>query len=175
MSMRYFRYPNAAKAALRQLIKEAINAWGDSAPIRFRKADSGWEFQIQMSYADNCNPNGCTLAQAFFPDQGRHRLRLFPQMFTQSRKEIVDTFIHEIGHMFGLRHFFANLSEQAWPSEIFGTHQAFTIMNYGLMSELTETDKSDLKNLYQSVWNGTLDNVNGTPIVLFDPYHYALP
>ena len=45
-------------------------------------------------------------------------------MFAQNRKEQVDTFIHEIGHVFGLRHFFANISETAWPSEIFGDAQA---------------------------------------------------
>ena len=96
-------------------------------------------------------------------------------MFTQSQKEIVDTFIHETGHIFGLRHFFANLTEAAWPSAIFGTHRAFSIMNYGRMSELTTDDKNDLKNLYESVWNGSLDNINGTPIVQFRPFHYAVP
>ena len=65
-------------------------------------------------------------------------------MFTQARKEQVDTFIHEIGHIFGLRHFFANVSETAWPSEIFGRHENFSIMNYGALSELTDADKDDL-------------------------------
>ena len=71
------------------------------------------------------------LASAFFPDAGRHPLTIYPRMFTQSRKEQVDTLIHEIGHTFGLRHFFAQVSESAWPSVVFGTHQAFSIMNYG--------------------------------------------
>ena len=48
-------------------------------------------------------------------------------------------------------------------------------MNYGSKSELTGQDRSDLRNLYESVWNGVLDNVNGTPIVLFRPFHYAAP
>ena len=95
-------------------------------------------------------------------------------MFTQSRKEMIDTFIHETGHIFGLRHFFANLTEQALPSEIFGTHRPFSIMNYGHRSELTADDKNDLKKLYELTWNGSLDNVNGTPIVQFKPFHYAV-
>ena len=59
-------------------------------------------------------------------------------MFTQEPEEQVETLIHEIGHVFGLRHFFANVSETAWPSEIFGTHDTFSIMNYGRASQLTD-------------------------------------
>lgn len=63
--------------------------------------------------ADQCNAFGCILASAFFPDAGRHDLNLYPKLFTLGREEQVETFIHEIGHVFGLRHFFANVSEQA--------------------------------------------------------------
>jgi hypothetical protein len=92
-------------------------------------------------------------------------------MFTQSRKEQVDTLIHEIGHTFGLRHFFANVSETAWPSQVFGTHKPFSIMNYGNQSELTDDDKADLKRLYQAAWSGELTKINGTPIQLVKPFH----
>lgn len=105
-SMRYFRNPVRAKRYVQQLLAEAINAWGYSAPVRFTYTPSGWDFEIYMSSVDNCTPNGCTLASAFFPDGGRHKLRLYPQMFQQSRIEQVDTLIHELGHVFGLRHFF---------------------------------------------------------------------
>ena len=44
-------------------------------------------------------------------------------------------------------------------------------MNYGWRSVLTETDRSDLNRLYESVWSGELTNVNGTPIRLVQPYH----
>jgi hypothetical protein len=91
-------------------------------------------------------------------------------MFELPLNEWVETLVHEIGHVFGLRHFFANVNENAWPSEIFGNHSRFSIMNYGPDSRLTETDKSDLRTLYQLVWSGQLTNVNGTPIRLFRPY-----
>ena len=82
--------------------------------------------------------NGYVLASAFFPDAGRHELVIYPKMFSQSRREQVDTLIHEVGHIFGLRHFFANIRETAWPSQVFGTHKPFSIMNYGHQSELTD-------------------------------------
>ncbi|MBC7910671.1 MAG: matrix metalloproteinase-11, partial [Pyrinomonadaceae bacterium] len=111
------------------------------------------------------------LASAFFPDAGRHKLVLYPQLFAQSKEEQVETLIHEIGHVFGLRHFFAKLSEAEWASEIFGKHKPVSIMNYGPKSQLTSEDKADLRRLYQMVWAGEMTQINGTPIRLVKPFH----
>lgn len=174
VSMTYFDNPTESKNALRGIIANAMASWGDAAPIRLKETSDTWDFEVRMSPQDSCNSQGCTLARAFFPDAGRHDLVLYPKLFEQPDDEILDTFIHEIGHIFGLRHFFAKESEQAWPSQIFGTHSKFTIMNYGELSKLTANDRSDLKQLYSSVWSGALNNINGTPITLFKPYHYHI-
>jgi Matrixin len=170
-SMRVFRNPTAAKAGVRRLLGEALLAWGDAAPIRFTEKSDAWDFEVVMRRADDCDASGCVLASAFFPDAGRHRLVLYPEMFRQSRQEQVETLVHEIGHVFGLRHFFANVSETAFPSEIFGVHKPFSIMNYGSKSRLTSNDKADLKRLYQMAWSGRLTEINGTPIKLVRPFH----
>jgi hypothetical protein len=170
-SMAHFDDPEAAKSAIKELFGEALVAWGDAAPVQFAQRADAWDFEIVMRDVDRCNINGCVLASAFFPDAGRHELILYPKMFEQTHKEQVDTMIHEIGHVFGLRHFFANVSETAWPSVIFGAHKPFTIMNYGSQSELTDDDKADLKRLYQTAWSGELTEINGTPIRLVKPFH----
>ena len=170
-TMKYFKSPAAAKTEIRKLLGEALLAWGDAAPIKFAERNDASDFEIVMRRTDDCDANGCVLASAFFPDSGRHQLTLYPKMFTQVRQEQVETLIHEIGHVFGLRHFFANVSETAWPSQIFGTHKPFSIMNYGSQSALTADDKSDLKRLYQLVWAGGLTQINGTPIKLVPAYH----
>jgi hypothetical protein len=170
-SLHFFESPAAAKAEIRKLFGEALLAWGDAAPVKFAEREDAWDFEIVMRESDRCTIDGCVLARAFFPDAGRHELRIYPKMFEQSREEQVETLIHEIGHAFGLRHFFANLTEVFAPSVIFGTHKRFTIMNYGPDSKLTEDDKSDLKRLYQSVWSGELTEINGTPIRLVSPFH----
>jgi len=170
-SMSFFEDPEAAKTAIKVLLGESLLAWGDAAPVKFTQRDDAWDFEIVVRQADRCNINGCVLASAFFPDAGRHELRIYPRMFTQSRKEQVDTLIHEIGHTFGLRHFFANISEEAWPSQIFGEHRPFSIMNYGSQSELTDDDKADLKRLYQTAWSGELTEINRTPIRFVKPFH----
>lgn len=170
-TMKYFKSPAAAKTEIRKLLGEALLAWGDAAPIKFAERSDVSDFEIVMRRNDDCDANGCVLASAFFPDSGRHRLTLYPRMFTQTRQEQVETLIHEIGHVFGLRHFFANVSETAWPSQIFGTHKPFSIMNYGSQSALTADDRSDLKRLYQLVWSGELTQINGTPIKLVKAFH----
>jgi hypothetical protein len=174
-SMDYFQNPAAAKTYIRNLFAEALLAWGSAAPVTFKYDEDLWDFEIVMRPADQCNGVGCVLAAAFFPDGGRHELEVYPKMFTQIRKEQVDTLIHEIGHVFGLRHFFANISENQWPSEIFGRHEKFSIMNYGEFSELTDADKEDLTLLYQSAWNGELTHINGTPIRLVKPFSATAP
>ncbi len=170
-SLERFEDPERIRSHVRELLAEALSAWGDAAPVRFRETGDAWDFAIVVRDGDRCSPLGCTLASAFFPDAGRHELVLYPKMFAQSRKEQVDTLIHETGHVFGLRHFFADVRERAWPSEVFGTHRPFSIMNYGRQSELTEDDRNDLRRLYDLAWSGALTNVNETPIRFVEPYH----
>ncbi|WP_374471510.1 matrixin family metalloprotease [Phenylobacterium sp.] len=166
-----FQNPTAAGAAIEELLAEAILAWGDAAPVKFSKNANIWDFEIVVRGSDDCDGGGCVLASAFFPDAGRHQLEIYPMMFEQPRREQVETLIHEIGHIFGLRHFFALISETAWAAEVFGEHNPFTIMNYGDESVFTDTDRADLKRLYTEAWSGALTHINGTPIRLVRPYH----
>lgn len=173
-SLSVFQQPKSVKSRIRALLNEAITAWGDAVPIRFTEHSDNFDFEIVVEHHESCTPQGCTLARAFFPDAGRHQLIVFPTMFEQSHKEQVDTMSHEIGHVFGLRHFFAPESEIRWPSVIFGEQKPFSIMNYGDDSELTLADQRDLKSLYKGARSGQLKQINGTPIKLFRPYHYLL-
>lgn len=176
LSLSRFADPDAAKAGIRLLLGEALLKWGDAAPVRFQENDDTWDFEIVVQAKPNCDAGGCVLASAFFPDGGRHELTIFPTFFSQDKSEQVETLIHELGHVFGLRHFFALIKETAWRAEIFGTHDEsnpFSIMNYGQYSELTDTDRSDLKKLYALVWSGKLNQINGTQIRLMQPYHTA--
>ena len=174
-SLTPFENPEAAKEGIRALISETLLKWGNAAPIRFHESGAGqrWDFEVVVREQADCDVNGCVLASAFFPDAGQHELVIYPTMFEQPRAEQIETLIHEYGHVFGLRHFFANISETEWASEVFGKQSKFTIMNYGPNSKLTAADKVDLKKLYRKAWSGELDEINGTPIKLFRPYSAA--
>jgi hypothetical protein len=171
-SMQVFRDPNAAKAYIRELFARGVALWGDASPVRFTEVQDAWDFEIKMEPQANCTINGCTLARAFFPGGGQNDLALYPTLFDQTVQEQIETMAHEVGHIYGLRHFFANVSETAWASEIFGTHNQFSIMNYGHNSFMTDDDRNDLKSLYSSVWDGSLTNINGTPVQLFKPFSH---
>jgi hypothetical protein len=170
-SLRVFASPAAAKAEIRKLMGEALLEWGDATPVKFSENENLWDFEIVMRESDRCTINGCVLASAFFPDAGRHELRIYPKLFGQDRQEQLETLVHELGHTFGLRHFFAQIKEPQVPSVIFGAHNKFSIMNYGPESRLTDADRADLKRLYLSVWSGETTDINGTPIRLVKPFH----
>lgn len=169
-SLLMFENPEAIKDHVRNLLGESLMAWGTAAPVKFTEDEDVWDFEIIVRTTDDCTPSGCVLASAFFPDAGRHDITIYPMMFEQTYEEQVETMAHEIGHIFGLRHFFADVEETTWPVEIFGTHDKFSIMNYGNLSRLTNADRDDLTRLYQLVWNGAITEVNGTPIKLMKPF-----
>jgi hypothetical protein len=163
----------AAKAALRSLMGKALLLWQDAVPVKFAERTDAWDFEVVVQKNDDCDVNGCTLASAFFPDQGRHKLFVYPKSFEQPESEQIGTLAHEFGHVFGLRHFFAQISEQQWASVVFGKHRPFSIMNYGHQSRITKQDRQDLKSLYAKVWAKELTSINGTPIRLVRPYHLS--
>jgi len=163
--------PTAGRNEVTRLMGRAVMEWGDAAPITFVNREDAWDFEVVVRKTPDCDLSGCVLASAFFPDSGRHKLVIYPTMFEKSEDEQIATLAHEFGHVFGLRHFFANISETEWASEIFGVHHKFTIMNYGPNSFLTDHDKNDLKRLYEMVWDGALTDVNGTPVRLVQPFH----
>lgn len=173
-SMQRFAMPDRAATALRRLISEAVSAWGDAVPVRFVERQDDYDFEIAVREADRCSLSGCVLASAFFPDAGQHELKIYPKMFSLSRDEQVETLVHEFGHVFGLRHFFALISEKDSPAVVFGEHnpnKPFSIMNYGPECQLTEADVRDLKEVYQLAWSRKLTHINHTRIELMRPHH----
>jgi hypothetical protein len=168
----FFKNPEAAKNGVRKLFGEAIMGWKDACPVKFREVKDAWDFEINMHQVD-CDDSGCVLASSFFPGTGQNAFYIYPTMFKQSHQEQKETIEHEMGHVFGLRHFFANISETEWKSELFGKDSPFSIMNYGSKSKLTAADIKDLKRLYHLIWTDQLTEINGTSVKKFVSYHMS--
>lgn len=172
---RTLRRSGKTKDEILTLFNKAVSQWGDAAPVAFKESTTAWDFEFVFMRNDDCNQTGCVLASAFFPGGGQQQLVIYPKMFTQSETEQVETLVHELGHVFGLRHWFALLREREWAAVEFGEQNEITIMNYGEKSTLTDDDKKDLKLLYAQARNHTLTKINGTPIVLLKPYSSNVP
>ncbi|CAO3567828.1 unnamed protein product [Mortierella alpina] len=168
---RTLRESKRSKEVITKVLNEAIKRWGDSAPVSFVEDNDLWDFEIYVLNTSLCRGNNYVLAGAFFPGGGQQKLELYPTMFEALFEDQVSTLTHELGHVFGLRHWFAKSedADSGWTS------QPFTIMNYGEKSMLTENDKKDLKLLYKLAWSGELKKINSTPIVLFKPYSAHSP
>jgi Matrixin len=173
-SLARFEDPEGAKSFIQELFGAALLAWGDATPVRFVYGEEvRGDFEVAMNWCSDCTTTngstGCVLASAFFPARAHERLWLYPEMFEQSVQEMIETLVHELGHCFGLRHYFAPEEETDWPAVVFGTHKPFSIMNYGSESVLTEADRDDLKRLYEAAWSGKINNIGGLPIRLVEP------
>ena len=165
----FFNTPGEAKIYLRALIEESLERWGDSLPVKFEERESGvTDFNVVLYHEEEGNAEeGYVLASAFFPNYNEKRLVIYPTLFRLSREEQVKTLVHEWGHTLGMRHYFANTREAAWPSILFGRDNPLTIMEYGSNSILTDSDKEDLIKLYFFAWSGRLTNIGGIPIQFF--------
>lgn len=167
--------PDTMRRKVRGLFRDAVAAWEDAAPVIFKESRTGWDFEIAVLRRPDCEGDVCTLARAFFPLPVRQRLMVYPSMFEWERAEQVATMVHELGHVFGLRHFFADTDpdELEFPSYHFGSGSRFTIMNYGYESRLTEADRRDLRRLYQAAWADDAEAILGKPVKLVSAPHAA--
>lgn len=159
------------KATIANLLEKALALWGDAAPVQFRQSHYDWDLEIVISRYDRLNSEGRRVrADGFFPSETKNKLKFYPHFFGLTAAEQERIVLHELGHIFGLRHYFAGEAESDLPSHLFGEHRKFTIMNYGEFQKFSDADKRDLKRLYDLAWKGELTEIGGTPIELLAPF-----
>ncbi|QDU23395.1 reprolysin-like metallopeptidase [Urbifossiella limnaea] len=164
----FFSEPKKAMDGVKKLVTKAMGAWGAAAPVKLAYDEDDWDFEVVMNPADNRVGGGYTLARAFFPGGAQRMLMLYPRLFSLPETGVVATLCHELGHVFGLRHFFA-VEQEGGTAVPFGEHRPKTIMNYGPNSTLTAADKADLARLYKEARAGTLTKLGRWPVKLVKP------
>jgi len=149
-------------AAFESAFKTAYSKW-INGPVKIEGPVTGdYDFEVKLDekdypvFNDDGSLRGYVLASAFFPSSPQDE-RVF-HVYPRSVSSLVSTLEHEIGHVFGLRHYFG-LSEGGVAYFRHDSLNPQSIMNYGANSVLTAKDISDLRDLYQQVWSRTLTYV----------------
>ena len=97
------------------------------------------------------------LASAFFPNNVEDVLVYDFTLVSQTwRPRLRNTFLHEIGHIIGLRHEFAikpdrfgNGPETEFPAKLFGSENPNSVMSYEDVNEIQDTDREDVVKFYK--------------------------
>jgi hypothetical protein len=88
------------------------------------------------------------------------------------RKYLMNTLLHEIGHIIGLRHEFAldrntdGTLMESTPAQRFGTQNEHSVMSYDDINDIKDTDIKDVKAFYD-LENKSL--LNDVPITDYTP------
>ncbi|PNP55314.1 hypothetical protein THARTR1_04456 [Trichoderma harzianum] len=110
-------------------------------------------------------------ACSFFPNESSRELIIYPPGLREPNY-LANILAHEVGHILGLRHEFAHDKEKEYPSALFGSENADSIMNYFDHPKQFQVREQDLEELerfyaYDKVQYGKLFIVDVNPEVLF--------
>ncbi|KAH8724526.1 hypothetical protein GQ44DRAFT_760109 [Phaeosphaeriaceae sp. PMI808] len=116
------------------------------------------------------------LASAFFPNVVKDVLVYDKTLVNPKWKAILkNSFLHEIGHILGLRHEFAIKADAAGhgpekdKAVQFGSENPHSVMSYDDKNEIQDTDKEDIVKFYKLVNGAEIDSVSKLKITDYVP------
>jgi hypothetical protein len=125
---------------------EAANEWNRvlQGRVTFRWVGKLEDAAFVLAYGGN---GGSTLAQAFFPNSNDlNTLVVYSKGFEPGIiNNMSNIFLHELGHVLGLRHEFA---AQEGGNVPFGTPNPLSVMSYNFPPQIQSSDESDTKDFY---------------------------
>ncbi|PNP55309.1 hypothetical protein THARTR1_04451 [Trichoderma harzianum] len=163
-------FPTRAEGMqVKTAMKEAIGMWrGIGASFEDLEVDNNGPATFIVKYdSRRCNK---TYAISFFPDEAPGDLRVFNLALSHA-PHLANILAHEIGHILGLRHEFADEDHKEGrrlPCVLFGKKNPRSIMDYykdpGQL-QVSEQDLRELKELYEC----NDESYRGLPIHDYDP------
>ena len=172
-ALRYFvqadTFPSTQDAQdVAMTFQQAADEWNSlSLGFTFTPASTNFHFKIvyEVNDASDADEAG-RYAQAFFPHQcNRDVLVTDYALSTSSRPILQNIFLHEMGHILGLRHEFA-VAEEGYGAVRFMDNNPESVMAYNARPTMQDTDIAGVKAFYKKS-NG--DQSLGSPIVDFRP------
>ncbi|KAI2610469.1 hypothetical protein GGR54DRAFT_377596 [Hypoxylon sp. NC1633] len=153
-------------------LDEAANEWNKGIhDVCFKKVANDEPSVFQLTYGDGYGYERSRLADAFFPGdpQKQQLLYVYPPSFDKERDNygwIANIFCHELGHILGLRHEFAQSSpkEQKHPSKQLGENNSMSVMNYFDHPSKMRIQESDYRAVNQFYRSEKVDDYTIVPL-----------
>ena len=158
-------YPTPAHASYATYkLAQAANEWNShNLGVTFKWVTNLDEAAFVLEYGGN---KGNVLAESFFPNNDPlSSLFVYTGAFTEESRPILkNIFLHELGHVMGLRHEFALTEEESWAAVRFGTPNPRSVMSYAFPPTIQQSDIDDTRAFYNFAEN----EIGGIHIVDWD-------
>lgn len=149
--------PYAAHATLS--LKEAADGWNRGRiGVTFQQVADNEPATFRLSY-EQSQPQSTLLALAFLPPDPNDEKQQQPQLTVYSRAfeggfygYLSNILCHELGHILGLRHWFAKEREPGLSCVQFGQSDKLSVMNYYYHPgdwKIQKSDYHDVRRFYQ--------------------------
>ncbi|KAI2782181.1 hypothetical protein F4815DRAFT_463994 [Daldinia loculata] len=157
-------------------LEKAASEWNKGKiGIQFEKVADDKPAVFQLVYSSKYDPS--QLAYSFLPGYPPEKQRLYVCAPCFNREEphheyMANVFCHELGHILGLRHEFADIrNERRWPSLLVGRRNNSSVMNYFEHPSLLCIQEDDYKGVKQ-LYNPRNSMLCGYIIIDKDPREF---
>jgi len=124
---------------------EAAERWNKmDVGVQFKWVDKLEDAAFALAYGGD---GGSTLCKGFFPNsRDLNTLFVYQRAFQAGFvNNMANMFMHELGHIMGLRHEFANQPSGRLP---WGSSNPYSVMSYSFPQEIHDSDVKDAKSFY---------------------------
>ncbi|EXJ53315.1 uncharacterized protein A1O5_13437 [Cladophialophora psammophila CBS 110553] len=148
-------------------LNEAAEEWNRKAVgVTFNWVDKLEDANFVLAYGGNL---GDVVAEAYFPNQkDLNIVYVYKRGFDDDTKpELHKFFLHELGHVLGLRHEFAPELETNTGAVLWGSRNPISVMTYrdGIAPEIQDSDVTDTKTFIE--FDG--DKIGNQPLYTYEP------
>jgi len=143
-------YPTPAHAYFAAYkLNEAAIQWNSlNIGVTFKWVSNLQDAAFQLAYGGDL---GSVLARAFFPNANDlNTLFVYQKAFEPAISPYqTNIFLHELGHVLGLRHEFA--VQEGWGAVPFGQANPRSVMSYVFPPNIRDSDEDNVKSFYDFV------------------------
>jgi hypothetical protein len=168
-------FPDATKAQYAaKEFQTAADTWAElQTGLTFSQTTDRDSANFYLVYKVNSRFEEGVLAQAFFPHEVDQDVIVYSYAFEGQNKSILkEIFLHEIGHIFGLRHEFAIEGDndgheaEGEGAKLFMEKNEYSVMSYKFPPRLQDSDRTQTVEFYKLPLGYMLD---GSPVTDYQP------